>query len=102
MGTVANIVLVIAVAAFVPSAGTFTPAIFLSAAAAIVAVLAIASGHIRRGFLTIYLAFSAAVVSPIVTDLQRADIWLLVLAGIGGIAGVVLYVSYRKDKLAAR
>ena len=102
MGAIANIALVIAAAAIVPSAGPFTPAVFLSGLAALVAVLAIAYGHIRRGVLTIYLALSTAVVSPIFTNLQRVEIWLVVLTAIGGVAGVVLYVGYRHRNSAAR
>lgn len=96
MGTITNIALVIAAAAIVPSAGPFTPAVLFSTVAAFIAAFAIACGHIRRGSLTIYLATSAAVVSPIFTDLQRVDVWLVVLSAIGGVAGVVLYLDYHR------
>ena len=87
MGTIANIALSVAALAIVPSAGPWTPAVFFSALAALVAVPVIVSGNIRRGILTVYLALSAVVVSPMFADLPQVDIWLVVLIAIGGIGG---------------
>ena len=101
MSIVANIALILAAIAVVPSAGAFTPAIFVSAIAAILGLITIGVGHKRRGVMTIYLALSAAVVSPALLDMQRQEIWLIVLTTVGTLLASLLYLDYRRSKAAA-
>lgn len=100
MGIAVNIAIVLAAMAIVPSAGPFMPAIFLSACAALVGAIAIAFGHVRRGILTIYLALSAAVVSPVLLEVQRVDIWLVILPAVGALFGSLLFLDYNRRKTA--
>ena len=95
MSGVANLALVLAAIAIVPSAGAFTSAIFASAIAAILGLIAIGFGHKRRGILTIYLALSAAVVSPVAINVQQTEIWLIVLTTIGGLLGLILLRDHK-------
>lgn len=101
MNFVANIALTLAAIAVVPSAGAFTPAIFISAVAAVLGLVAIGFGHVRRGVLTIYLAVSAAVVSPAFLDAQREEVWLIVLITVGTLLGAILFLNYQRSKSVA-
>ena len=101
MNFAANLALVLAAIAVVPSAGAFTPAIFVSAAAAVLGLIAIGFGHVRRGALTIYLALSAAVVSPVLLDVQREEVWLIVLTTVGTLFGSILFLNYQRSKSTA-
>lgn len=98
MEVVANIALVLAVAALIPSAGPFTPAIFVSAFTALIGVAAIAAGNVRRGILTVYFALSAGIVSPVLFAVQRVEFWLLTLLAIGFLSGLVFYLNHNRRK----
>jgi uncharacterized membrane protein len=101
MNLIANFGLVLAAIAVVPSAGAFTPAIFVSAVAAILGLIAIGFGHKRRGVMTIYLALSAAILSPALFDMQRQEIWLIVLTTVGTLLASLLYLDYRRSEAVA-
>lgn len=101
MSIAVNVALILAAAAIIPSAGSFTPAIFVSALAAVVGATAIALGQVRRGLLTIYLALSAAVVSPVLLDVPRTDVWLVTLPAMGVLLGLLLYLDYNRRKSSA-
>ncbi|OFE13172.1 hypothetical protein PHACT_08475 [Pseudohongiella acticola] len=62
---ISSISLILAIIAFVPSAATFTPAIFLSAFALAGAVIGMVAGAVRRGILTILAVCGTVVVSPL-------------------------------------
>ena len=91
MHIVLNIALALSILAVVPSAAAFTPVILISGIAALIAVVAIWRGYLRRGLLTVYFAICAFIVSPMFFDFERVE-WLLVallLAGIIGGAGAL-------------
>ncbi len=92
MDFLANLALALAAAALIPSAGPFVPALFLSGLAGVAAVFTILSGRYRRGILTVYLAISACLVSPLLFRLQRVDLWLAALIALGCIVAAALYL----------
>ena len=63
MPVVLNIALALSIISFAPSAAAFTPMIFVSGVAALIAVAGIWQGHIRRGLPTVFFAVGAAAVS---------------------------------------
>jgi hypothetical protein len=93
-----NIALALSIISFAPSAAAFTPMIFVSGLATLIALVGIRQGHIRRGALTIFFAASAAVVSPIAFGVEPVDRWLIVLSLIGAMGAAVMYWGYSRQQ----
>lgn len=91
-----NVALVLSILAFIPSAAAFTPAIVVSALAAVIAVFAIRAGHIRRAVLTIYFAVCAFIVSPIIFEIGSVDRYLVAFSGLGIVCAGIMYWQYRR------
>ena len=91
---VANLGVALSALALVPSAGAFTPAIGISVVAALIGAYAMTTGHVRRGVFAIYLALSAVVVSPILLQVSRVDLWLIALSTIGIVLGFSLIMHH--------
>ena len=98
MSIALNIALALSIISFVPSAAAFTPMIFVSGLATLIALVGIWQGHFRRGALTIFFAVSAAVVSPVVFGIEPVDRWLIALPAIGATGAIVMYWSYRRQR----
>jgi len=99
MTIVLNIALTLSIISFATSAAVFTPMIFVSGLAAMVALVGIWQGHIRRGVLTIFFSVGAAIVSPIVFGIEPVDRWLVVLPAIGASGAAVMYWQYRRHQI---
>jgi hypothetical protein len=95
---VLNIALALSIISFAPSAAAFTPMIFMSGLAALIALAGIWQGHYRRGLLTIFFAVGAAIVSPIVFGVEPVDRWLIALPVIGATVAAVMYWKYRRHQ----
>ena len=91
---VANLGVTLSALALVPSAGSFTPAIGISVVAALIGAYAISKGRVRRGVFAIYLGLSAVVVSPILLQVSRVDLWLIALSTIGVVLGFSLIMHH--------
>ena len=98
MTIASNIALALSIISFAPSAAAFTPMIFVSGFATLIALVGIWQGHTRRGALTIFFTASAAVVSPIALGVEPVDRWLIVLPLIGATGAVVMYWGYRRQR----
>jgi len=96
MHLAANLALLLAVVAFGPSAGAFTPAIFLSALAALLAVFCMLHGYVRRGLIALYFACSAAIVSPLMFNVTPPDRWLVALPVFGALLAASLLWHFKR------
>ena len=92
-----NIALALSALAFIPSAAAFTPAVLVSGISALVAVVAIRRGFIRRGLLTIYFATCAFLVSPMIFSNQPVEKYLVALSVVGVVGSIVLYWHYKRN-----
>jgi len=98
MAIVMNVALAMSVISLAPSAAAFTPMVFASAIAALVAVVGIWQGHIRRGLLTVFFAVGAALVSPTMFGVEAVEWWLIALYAVGTTSAAVMYWRYKKNQ----
>ena len=98
MQVVLNIALVLSILALIPSAAAFTPSILVSGVAAMIAVVAIQRGFLRRGLITIYFAMSAFIVSPIIFDIDSVDKYLVAFAVFGLVGSIALFWHYKRSE----
>lgn len=94
-----SISLVIALIAFVPSVGFFTPAIFLSVVAGLGAVISTMQGAFRTGILTMVVITCTFIVSPLSPSTQwfsslRPENWMMGMALLWLVLAGALLGSY--------
>ena len=100
MQVVLNIALAMSILALTLSAAPFTPSIFISGVAAMIAVVAIRRGFLRRGLITLYFAISAFIVSPIIFDIESVHEYLVAFAIIGLVGSIILFWNYKRSQKA--
>ena len=96
--------LVVAVAAYIPSAAAFTPAILLSFVAAVGAVASAAFGRVRLAIVTLLVVAATVLVSPLSSGwlaILRIDLVMVVCAGTIAAVSAVLFLDYRKRSASA-
>ena len=95
MTIVMNIALALSIISFALGSAPFTSMAFISGLTALIAVVGIWQGYIRRGLLTVYFAIGAFVVSPIVFPVEPLEAWLVALTVIGAAGAIVMFWTYR-------
>jgi len=98
MDRITNIALAFAIISFALCSAAFTPMVFAAWLAAAIGAAGIWLGHVRRGWLTIYFAVGATVVSPIFLKTQSVDLLLIAIPIAGALIAIVSWRSYQQSK----
>jgi hypothetical protein len=104
VSAIAIVSLATAVAAFVPSAAAFTPAILLSFVAAVGAIVTAFLGFVRLAIVTLLVVAATVLVSPLTSRwfaISRIDFLMVACAAALAAVSAVLFWDYRKRSASA-
>jgi len=98
MARITNTALTLAIVSFLLSSAAFTPAVFVAWFSVAMGAIGVWQGHLRRGFLTIYFAVGATIVSPIFMEFGAVDLLLIAIPTIGALIASVFWWNYRQSQ----
>jgi hypothetical protein len=101
--SIAVVSLLVAIAAYVPSAAAFTPAVLLSFLAAIGAIVTVFAGFIRLGVVTLSVVAATVLISPIFgwPEIVRVDLVMVACAAAIVVVAALLFWDFRRRRASA-